>query len=286
MNDMRAFILLSIMLPFALSGNSAGVTSGIVMATMEGADFKIPSNQVATLEDNEQCKRLAVRLADWVSDLKIEQAAKEMNIKVSEADQIEYLQKARGNVDEQVSKLRELVKILPEALREAKRNPGNEMQIYHDHVSGLISYNLWRGHLRAYTSDEKYLENIEKAPQPTRAMLVQPNPVVKSVVLKRKLRDLVTKDTSVTEVEIRQAFEKAKLTNDFLSVRGEIEESIIRSKKEKYWNDWIRSQQKVANVHISDERLKNAFDQIVKEGGAEAGTFLLDNQQKKHSAGD
>jgi len=248
----------------SLNGQSSLIrTNGLVLATSNGKEYVASSNKLNKLANPDQPKKQAAEIADWILGIRIAQIASEMRITVTDMDQKSYLANAHGNLDSSVQRLQQIMEHLPLALREALREPEREEIIYKKHLEGLMSRELWKGHLSSCNNEEK-IRKLEAAPKATTNDLIKPNPAICSMLLRKKLRERITSDVSVSQEDIMQTYSKLQSTNTLEQMRPMLTASITKAKRERMWEKWLSNQLKAAPVVIYDATVKEAYKSIVE----------------------
>lgn len=256
--------VLVVLLPNWTIAENPSPSSGVVVARMGARDYRRPDTEARMHQNPDSSLKEARQLVSWVLNARIETVAEEMGITATDEEQRQLLASAQGDLGASAQRIRDIQKALPLALREALRRPDKEEEIYHRHLDGLMSRELWKGNLGSYNSEKK-ISKLEKIPAATTNDLVRPNSAVRSLVVKQKLREEITRDVAVTDEDVIQVYTHLETTNALHDVRGELESTLIEQKREKAWQAWLRAQLRAAPVTIQNPELKAAYDRYVAQ---------------------
>jgi len=84
------------------------------------------------------------------------------------------------------------------------------------------------------------------------------------MLLRKKLRERITSDVSVSQEDIMQTYSKLQTTNTLEQMRPMLTASITKAKRERMWEKWLSNQLKAAPVVIYDATVKEAYKSIVE----------------------
>lgn len=255
---------------FALNAESAellqgALPSGVILAEMNGMEYRRPISGVQMLTESDR-RRYAAGIADWVLSARIDEAAAKMGISVTDAEQQAVLASAHDDLDADVIRLNRVREALPRALREALNSPEHEKDIFKKDLNGLMSYGIWQGHLSRYNSEDK-INELEKMPVATTNDLVRPNSAVRFLVLKKKLREEITKGVTVADADLIKAHSYLQSTNSLQDVLEDLKTTLTEQRKEECWQAWLHAQLVAATVKIQDPELRAAYEKYAAQYG-------------------
>ncbi len=198
------------------------------------------------------------RLASWILEIRIKEAATSLGIVVTDEDQRALLREAYKDDVKALDTLTKTQEALPKALREALSDPSNEAAIYGKYLKEHMSYGLWKGHLSTATN-EGQIAKLDRLPPPTMQSLYRTSKATELFILQQKLRARLAADIQVTGVEIKDEFNRRQMSISLESVEENIRAQLFERKAEYAWQRWQLEQLQLAPVEIMEPTLEGAF---------------------------
>ena len=203
-------------------------------------------------------------LINWVLETSMASEINNHGITVSDEEQTNELKRIYRDDENVINNLNTTIKNLPIALKEALASPENEKVIYEKYLSPSMSYSLWKGHLKQYNSKEK-IEQLEHMSPVNKKDLYQPIPSLKTILLKRKLKNVITDNITVSETSVYEAYthQYPEKNIPYDDVHDEIKDSLLKVRKHEAWESWKVETLKQANVEIIDQSLAAVYQRTL-----------------------
>jgi hypothetical protein len=275
-----ALTILAVILGLIWSGRSAG-SRGIV-AVVNGTQVfyddiymdpevvralyggELTASQIATKIEEHAGRRLRQAVREAIFKQKIE----ELGITASRGkidQRVDELFQRGGVTAEDAVAVSSSAKALREALAACIEDPSEQDTIYQEKLADtLITREQWRVFRASFDTPDKLQELA--IPTDVNDMKANTRESARKDILYRKLKDRITKDVSVSNSEIDQAYanqyrdvpDKPPLEE----VRDTIRLRLLARKKREAEHRWWREQYRAADIEIMDPRLKNAVESL------------------------
>ncbi|MBA7679097.1 hypothetical protein ES703_87380 [subsurface metagenome] len=215
--------------------------------------------------NNEVRKHEMRRLSGKIHEVIFTHAIDEMGLTVSEEEidfQVDELFRKGNLTDEQVAFVCTEARALHEALEAWHRNPGNEDAIYNEKLASLnVTRDQWKLHQACWDTPEKLKRFV--VPSDIEDMKRNSRGSSRRDVFYKKLGDIITSDISVTDDEVKQAYQnKYSHLSEKLplyKVEYELRSELLAEKKQEARKLWNQEQYRKANIEIKDTR----FDDVL-----------------------
>ena len=176
---------------------------------------------------------------------------------------VEEIFRKADMTDVKAAAICETAKAVYNALVEWHNNPSREDAIYNEKLKGsLVTREQWKAYQSCFDTPEKLKRfavpsNIEDMKRMSRESS-------RKDVLYAKLRDIVTSDVSVSDNEIKQAYEEKYgylvKKPSLEEVKGTLRSELLTKKKQQQLELWWQEQYKEARIDIKDPRFKDVLD--------------------------
>jgi len=224
------------------------------------AEELVPARMQLIVEEVET-KRLAAKIQKIVFEKKIFElditaSEKEVNTRVEEMFRKVELDPNQAN------EMIEIMRITVDALEEWQENPSSADAIYNQKLASIISKEQWKTHQVCYNTPQKLKKMRRLIPTNIEDMKKNSRASTRNDLLYEKLRNLITRDILVSDIEISNAYKTkySSLTEkpNLEHVRESLREEILFKKRQEKENVWWQNEYKKININIIDERLKEA----------------------------
>jgi len=209
----------------------------------------------------QEIRRLAVKIRDSIfmkniNEFGITATQKEIHSRVEQNF-------ATANIDkEKAEEICKNIRVVYEALLEWQKDTSRADAIYNEKLSSFISRDQWDLYKACYDTPEKIKKMV--VPKNIEDMKKNSMESSKKDVLYQKLYDIITKDISVTDKEIKDAYvskyshlpEKPPIEE----VIDELRSELLNKKKQKTEALWWQDQYRQAKIEIYDSKFKNVWN--------------------------
>jgi hypothetical protein len=166
-----------------------------------------------------------------------------------------------------LEKERSYFKKLSMALKEALKNPKEEKKIFEARLKGLMEYETWQVTLQHYNTLDKIALIEQSIPKTVEDIYKSADPAMLSWVLDKKLRQVINKDVTVTDGEVKRYFDAQftgkKKKPSFEERKFEMRERLLEIKRQEHEKNWWQERYKKARIEIKDERYKPVFQMLI-----------------------
>jgi len=208
-------------------------------------------------------------LTGLIKKIIFKQTIKESGITVSEKEIDERLdqtiQKAGIN-NEYVKKVHDQCQAICDALAQWQKDHSRSNAIYTELLSGKgLTQQMWKTYQINYDTPEKLAKLKSLIPNSIEDMKKNSRESTKRDLLAEKLNEVITKDVSVTDQEVREAFDKQYKHNpqkpDYEKTKNIFRESVLNRKKQKVISDWWKNKYRQSRIVITN----NTFEAVKSE---------------------
>jgi hypothetical protein len=168
---------------------------------------------------------------------------------------------------------------LYKAIRYANRHPEKVKEVYESELKGIMGYETWLSLVKYYDTPEK-IEIIKKGTPTTVEDIYKSSALtMQSWLLNKKFEDSITKDVSVSDMEIKRYYETQMVSGkdkvDYSIIKPRLQKQLLANKRAIVIYEWWQKQYRELTIKIIDDRFADIPDMLLS-----STTERKSNEQK------